>query len=123
MTSPVPTKVLITDDSNFSRKIIQSCLPSDRQWEVKHASNGVEALQTFKEFRPDLVLLDLTMPEMDGFEALDMLVRLDPNARVVVCTADLHVQARLRVQLSGATAFITKPVTPENLRLVVTAIM
>ena len=107
--------ILIVDDSPVGRKMIQKCLP-EGDFEIKHASNGKECILIYEEDRPDLVLLDLTMPEMDGFEALWRIKAMDPDCKVVVISADIQSETRRRIMELGALGFLSKPTTPEKLK-------
>jgi len=82
--------ILIVDDSTISRKIVKKCLPKDREFELFEAGDGLAGLEKFKEVKPDLVFLDLTMPVMDGVQALKEMLKVDQDAVVVVQTADVQ---------------------------------
>jgi len=107
--------ILIVDDSRVSRQIVKRALPP---WEseIREASGGKACLKSYADQPADIVLLDLTMPEMDGFETLARLKALDPNARVIVITADIQPGSKERVMNLGAVALLHKPVNPEHLR-------
>lgn len=107
--------LLITDDSPVSRKIIISCLPGSG-YEIREAGNGQEALDFYKQKAADLVFLDLTMPVMDGFEALEHLMKLDPNAKVIVLSSDIQQESLEKVKKLGALDFIPKPPSTEKLK-------
>ncbi len=111
----MPTKILITDDSRFTRRRTIAALPKDREWNIEQAANGLEAIERYQSFSPALVLLDLTMPVMDGFEALKRLIELDPEAKIFICTADVQPRAKERILASGALALIPKPITTEKI--------
>ena len=78
------TKILIVDDSSIIRKIIQKSIVQDDLEIVGIAGDGLEALRLFKEKSPDLVTLDITMPEMDGLSVLDEMIKLKPETKVIV---------------------------------------
>lgn len=104
-------KILIVDDSRVSRMLVRKALP-DRIKETadfREADNGEQAIATYKEWRPDLVLLDLTMPGMTGYEVLAALKAFDPTARVVVVSADIQQSAVERVKQLGAFTHVNKP--------------
>ena len=107
--------VLIVDDSRVSRQIVRRALPP---WdlEVREASGGAECLASYHEKKADIVLLDLTMPGMDGFQALQRLKALDAQARVIVITADIQAGSEERVLNLGAQALLHKPVKPDALQ-------
>jgi two-component system chemotaxis response regulator CheY len=106
-------KVLVVDDAAFMRvraiKVLQ-----DGGYEVCEAHNGLEAVRKYAECRPDAVLMDITMPEMDGIAALKEIRKLDPDARVAMVTA-LGQQAIVMEALKcGARDFVLKPFQPER---------
>ncbi|MFH1075860.1 MAG: response regulator [Pseudomonadota bacterium] len=108
-------KVLIVDDSMMSRMMMKRCMPpvDQYQYELKEASGGKQCLEMYKSAPFDLIFLDLTMPEMDGFETLEELRKMDPNAKVVVATADIQQKAQEKVISLGALEVIKKPPTKE----------
>lgn len=102
------TKILIVDDAEFLRVRIMKMLSGDG-FEVCEAENGMKAVATYKEFRPDIVLMDITMPEMDGLSALKEIRGFDPAAKVVMLTALGQESVVLEAVKSGARDFIVKP--------------
>ena len=102
-------KILIVDDSPVARAIIKKCLPKDRDFELTEANNGQEAVQKFKEVRPDLTFLDLTMPVMDGFDALKAIKEEDNLAVVMVLSSDIQKKTVEKVVTLGADMVIPKP--------------
>ncbi len=82
---------------------------------ILQGSNGEEALALYKEHSPDITFLDLTMPVMDGFEALNHIIAYDKHATVYVVTADVQAQSREKVMASGATSMAAKPISEERL--------
>ncbi len=102
------TKILVVDDAAFMR--MRSCkLLSDNGYEVAEAANGVEAVQKYRELNPDAVLLDITMPDMDGIETLKQIIGEHPEARVAMCTAMGQQAMVIEALKSGAKDFIVKP--------------
>ena len=101
-------RVLIVDDAAFMRlktsKFLTEC-----GYEVVEASNGAEAVDAYKRQKPDCVLLDITMPDMDGLTALKELRKIDPEARVTMLTAMGQQSIVLDALKSGAKDFIVKP--------------
>ena len=97
------------------RKVIREILQGVRLFRIEEAENGLEGLQRYREIKPDLVLLDIVMPVLDGISTLERLIRMDPQARVVMCSAlgqeELIVHA---IQL-GARDFVVKPFHPNRL--------
>ena len=107
------TKVLIVDDAEFSRARLNSMLDAEG-YEVFQAENGIRAVATYKEIRPDVVFMDVTMPEMDGLTALREIVSFDPKARVVMLTALGQELAALEALKWGARAFVVKPFAQDH---------
>ncbi|KJU85443.1 response regulator receiver protein [Candidatus Magnetobacterium bavaricum] len=103
------TKVLLVDDSKASRYGLRNWISKEEGTEIFEAANGLEGLQRFKEHQPDVTFLDLTMPVMDGFEALEEIRKIDPLAVVVVLTADVQQKTTQRVQELGAFMVLKKP--------------
>lgn len=108
-------KILIVDDSPVSRMIIKKCLPQEEAFEIFEAGDGKEGLEKFKANNPDLTLLDLTMPVMDGFEALEEIKKIDAKAIVLVLTADIQQKAYDQVMELGALTVVPKPLSAEAL--------
>jgi len=108
------TKVLITDDAAFVRAR-NSRLLSEAGYEIAEASNGEEAVKRYRTFRPDVVLMDITMPVMDGLDALREIRRLDAAARVIMCSALGQQGIVLQAIKAGAVDFVIKPFAPERL--------
>lgn len=112
-------KILVTDDSMLARmslkKVFSELEPSA---EYIEAENGQVAVDKYKENMQDirLVFLDLTMPVMTGYEALEEIIKINPKALVVVVSADVQPKAQERVMSSGAKAVIPKPISADKLR-------
>lgn len=104
--------VLVVDDASFMRMRLNKVLTSQGH-EVIEASNGVEAVAAYDEHRPDVVLMDITMPEMDGLEALRKIKEKHPDARVIMCSALGQEKTVIESIKSGAKDFIVKPFQPE----------
>jgi two-component system chemotaxis response regulator CheY len=106
--------VLIVDDLTFIKMVLRDLVEKAGFRVVGEASDGEEALRLFHEKHPDVVLLDVTMPKMDGLTALKKMLDADPNAKVIMCSA--LGQQRLIVQAIqlGAKDFIVKPFRPER---------
>ena len=107
--------LLIVDDSGFARKQVIRALPKDWPVEISQADNGIEALEKIEQGLGDVVLLDLTMPVMDGFGVLEAIKARDLPAMVIVISGDIQPEASARVMRLGALAFIKKPLNPEQL--------
>lgn len=113
-------KILIVDDSAMSRRTLRRILESP-EYEVVEAEDGMAALELYFVAKPDLVLLDLVMKGMYGVDVLTKLRELDPDAKVVIASADIQRSTREVVEESGATAFITKPFMKEEVLAIVAA--
>jgi len=101
--------ILIVDDAIFMRRIISDILKNNGFNVVGEASNGLEAIEKFKELKPNLVLMDITMPEKNGIDAVKAIVKFDEHAKVIMCSAmgqDSMVKESI---MAGAKDFIVKP--------------
>lgn len=102
-------KVLIVDDAAFMRMMLKDILTKNGYDVVGEAENGLKAIEKYKELNPDIVTLDITMPELDGIGALKEIKKVDPNACVLMCSA-MGQQAMVIDSIqSGAKDFIVKP--------------
>ena len=101
-------KILIVDDAEFLRVRLTKMLDTDG-FQVFQAENGVKAVELYKEIHPDIVLMDVTMPEMDGLTALKTIVAFDAKAKVIMLTALGQESVVLEAVKSGARDFIVKP--------------
>lgn len=102
-------KVLIVDDAMFMRNSLKMILERNNYEVVGMAGNGIEAISQYKSLRPDVVTMDITMPEMDGLEALRAIREFDKDAKIVMISAmgnETHVRDSI---ISGAKNFIVKP--------------
>lgn len=107
------TKIMIVDDAEFLRVRISKMLNGEG-FEVVEAENGARAVEKYKEIHPDLVLMDVTMPEMDGLTALKTIRESDSQARVIMLTALGQESVVLDAIKSGAKDFIVKPFEQER---------
>lgn len=107
-------RVLVVDDSEFMRSVLASALRRGGH-ETVAAVDGGSAVEVYKSSHPDLVTMDITMPDVDGLEAASAILKLDPDARIVMCTA-LNQEAIIRRAVSiGVAEFLTKPFDPEKI--------
>lgn len=102
-------KILIVDDSRTSRKMLRNILESNGYEIIDEAVNGQEGVQKFQALKPDVVTLDITMPVVDGVEALKMIKALDPESKVVMVTAAGQKNKMIECIKAGANEFLTKP--------------
>jgi two-component system, chemotaxis family, chemotaxis protein CheY len=107
------TTVMIVDDALFMRKILRDILEGAGYQVVAEAADGVEAVSQFQQSRPDLVTLDIVMPNKTGIEALHEIMALDAGAKVVMCSAVGQESLSQAAAQGGAKAFILKPFNPE----------
>ncbi|WP_026377088.1 response regulator [Aestuariibacter salexigens] len=110
--------VLICDDSMVARKQVAKCLPQDWEVAVHFAKHGAEAVQAINEGKGQLLLLDLNMPVMDGYQTLQAIKEHKLATKVIVISGDIQPEAHERVKSLGALAFIEKPVKPDILEAV-----
>lgn len=108
-------RVLVVDDTAFMRKVVTDALVSAGHEVVGEATNGAEAVQRYRELRPDLTTLDITMPVKDGLAALEEILAFDPSARVVMCSALGQESKVLQSIKIGAKDFVVKPFQPDRL--------
>ena len=101
--------ILIVDDAAFMRMMVKDILTKGGYNVVGEAENGVVAVQKYAELKPDLVTLDITMPEMDGIQALKKIKEADANATVIMCSAMGQQAMVIESIQSGAKDFIVKP--------------
>lgn len=109
------TPLLICDDSMMARKQVARSLPEGWDVEITFATNGAEGLQAIRDGKGEMVFLDLTMPEMDGYQVLEAVKEEGLDAMIIVISGDIQPTAKARVTQLGAMDFIQKPVNPEKL--------
>ncbi|GIU70568.1 MAG: response regulator [Candidatus Nitrosocaldaceae archaeon] len=102
-------KILVVDDAFFIRKVLKDILNEIGYSNIIEASNGLEAVETYKKEKPNLVTLDINMPKMDGIQALKNLKRLDPKARVIMVTSVEQKHIVHDAIKLGAKDYIVKP--------------
>ncbi|MFP4563988.1 MAG: response regulator [Spirochaetia bacterium] len=108
-------RVLITDDLKFMRQILRDILERNGFSIAAEAVDGQDAVQRYIQSRPDLVLMDITMPRMDGIQALRRIMETDPRARVVMCSALGQEKFIIRSIQLGARDFVVKPFSEERI--------
>lgn len=115
--------ILIVDDSRTSRKILKEILTQAGHTIVGESLNGEEGYLKYKELKPDLVTLDITMPKLDGIEALQLIRKYDENSKVVMITAAGQKEKMLQAIKYGAAEFITKPYEPGDVKEVIEKVL
>lgn len=101
--------ILVVDDAAFLRMILKDILENNGYNVVGEAENGIEAVSLFQKLNPDLVTMDITMPEMDGIEALKKIREIDSDAKVIMCSAMGQHGMVMDAMKAGAMDFIVKP--------------
>lgn len=109
----MPRQVLICDDAMFMRSVVASVLSGAGYEIVGEASTGAEAVTRYDELRPDVVTMDLLMPEMGGLDALRAIRATHPDARIVICSAMGQEHLMEQARAAGARGFVVKPFKPE----------
>ena len=107
-------RVLVVDDAAFMRKMVTDALTKGGHEVIGEASNGIEAVERYRDLRPEVTTLDITMPEKDGLAALQEIMGLDPSARVIMCSALGQESKVLESIKIGAKDFIVKPFKAER---------
>ena len=107
-------RVLIVDDATFMRSLLKDILSKGSYEIAGEAANGEEAVSSYQELKPDLVTLDITMPIKNGLEALDEILKADPEAKVIMCSAMGQQAMVLQAIKTGAKDFVVKPFQPER---------
>lgn len=107
-------RVLVVDDAAFMRKMVSDALAKGGHEVIGQAGNGVEAIAQFRELKPDLMTLDITMPEKDGLETLRDVMEMDPGAKIIMCSALGQETKVLESIKLGAKDFVVKPFQPDR---------
>lgn len=116
-------KILLVDDAAFMRMMLKDTLTKNGYTDLEEAADGAQAVAKYDEIHPDLVIMDITMPDMDGLEALKTIRGKDPNATIVMCSAMGQEAMVIEAIKSGAKDFIVKPFKPERILKTVTSIL
>lgn len=111
--------ILIVDDSRTSRKILKGILEGEGYDVVGEATNGQEGYDRYVELKPDVVTMDITMPVLDGIEALKKIKSEYPDAKVVMVTAAGQKTKMVEAVQNGASEFVSKPFEPEQLKKII----
>jgi len=119
----IMAKILCVDDAAFMRKVIKDTLSKNGYTDLYEAVDGADAVEKYSELQPDLVIMDITMPNMDGLEALKAIRAKNSNANVVMCSAMGQEAMVIDAIQSGAKDFIVKPFKPDRIMKTVTNIL
>ena len=116
-------KIMLVDDAAFMRMMVKNALTKAGYDNFVEAQDGAEAVRKYGEEKPDMVIMDITMPNMDGLQALKKIRENDPNAKVVMCTAMGQEGMVVDAIKSGAKDFIVKPFNAERIVQTVNTIL
>ena len=120
----IQARILIADDTVFMRSMIRDILIGSGRFEiVGEASNGLEAVELYRQARPDLVTIDIVMPEMDGIHATREILRIDPGAAIVIVSALGQEALVIESIAAGARDFLVKPFSREKVLSVLDALL
>lgn len=106
--------VLITDDTAFMRMTLRNVIEKNGYEVVGEAADGEQAVELYKELRPDMVTMDITMPKMDGITAIKEIMKIDPDAKIIVCSAMGQKPMVIEALSAGAKDFLVKPFDAER---------
>jgi len=106
-------RILVADDASFMRQIIREILESEGHEIVAEASDGVQAVEVWKKYQPDLVTMDIVMPRRSGLDAVRAIIAIDASARIVMCSALGQETLVTEALQAGAADFIVKPFKPD----------
>jgi two-component system chemotaxis response regulator CheY len=115
--------ILIVDDSKTSRKVLKNLLETEGHTIIGEAKDGEEGITLYKELHPDITTMDITMPVLDGLEALKQIIEFDANAKVIMVTAAGQKNKMLESLKLGASEFLAKPFEPEQITTVIHKIL
>jgi two-component system chemotaxis response regulator CheY len=110
------SRVLIVDDAAFMRLMLKDIVIKMGFEVVGEARNGIEAIKQFVELKPDVVTMDITMPEMDGVIAAGEIMKMDKHAKIIMCTAMSHKHTIIEAMMAGAKDYIVKPFHAEKVQ-------
>ena len=107
-------RILVVDDAAFMRMMVKDILSKNGYEVVGEAENGLKAVEKWQELKPDLTTMDITMPEMDGISAVKAIKKIDPSAKVIMCSAMGQQAMVVEAIQAGARDFIVKPFQPDR---------
>ncbi len=112
-------KVLIADDTTLMRELIRGALPAEDYQIVGEATSGDQAIELYKQTQPDVMILDINMPKMNGIDALTEIMKIDPKANVIMCSDQKYESMIMMALKKGAKDFVIKPFTSYDVLLAV----
>ena len=115
-------KILLVDDTPVARRILKSCIPRAEDYEFHEAEDGVKGLEVYRNIRPDLTFMDINMPNMDGMDCLKQIIKIIPNAVVVMCSSEVTPESIQKATSLGAFSVIKKPPTRDSVQQVLAKI-
>lgn len=107
-------RVLLVDDAAFMRMMLKDVLTKNQIEVIGEAENGTMAIEKYMELKPDLTIMDITMPEMDGIQAVKEIRKRDPQAKIIMCSAMGQQAMVIEAIQSGAKDFVVKPFQPDR---------
>jgi len=113
-------KVMLVDDSAFMRNMLKKLVAENGGEVVGEAGDGGEALTKYQELNPDIVFMDIMMPNVNGIEGLKKIMEADKNAKIVMCTSVGQEKVVSEAVEGGASDFVVKPFTPEDIKTIIT---
>lgn len=108
-------KILIADDASFMRLMISEILARKNLRNIIEAENGLQAVERFKTDQPELTIMDITMPELNGLDAMEEILKINPSAKVIICSAVANESMVIEALRRGALDFLVKPFRPDEL--------
>ena len=115
-------KILIADDTALMREMLKAALDPEEFQIVGEATTGLQAVEFYKEKKPDLLILDINMPKMNGIDALTEVIKYDPNANVIMCSDQKYENMIVMAIKKGAKDFVIKPFTSSDVKVAVNKI-
>ena len=115
--------VMIVDDSAIVIRVLSTHLTKLGHKVVRTACTGAEAITAYEACNPDVVIMDITMPDMDGIEATEKIVASYPDARIIVATSHAEKNVVLKARSAGAKSYLLKPFDPDRLRATLEVVM
>ena len=116
-------KIIVADDSEFIRNNMKKILNDLGYEDIIEAVNGVEAVDKYLKFRPNILFLDITMPKKNGLETLEDIKRIDNNAKVIMATTHGEQRVVMDAIMYGASGYVLKPLNPDNIKKTIEKVM